>query len=286
MFSDFPRNYLLGEYGESRTRGEMYARKAIKRESCLSGIFLRPVHVHGEGGSISQDILYDMANKGQIPYIEGDRRGMHQFIYAGNLSGIVEKALIGLASEPAKFSGEIIYCLDDTNITPYREKNILKITTITALLKTTSRNISILIMKPSFKNDRSILLLYAEIKFQFLENRVSSPLYSKDVSVSIGKSFLCSYFSYLKYQTGFEVRTESTVYYAINSLTVLSPGQKVKKCYVSSMKYLNFLRFLVTAFLIQCFVYCLKKRLDSQTKSCVCSWTMYLSSHLELEMIF
>ncbi|EYC05143.1 hypothetical protein Y032_0084g1801 [Ancylostoma ceylanicum] len=121
VFIDYPSNYLLGEYGESRTRGEMYARIACKRGDSLHAVFLRPVHVHGEEGSSSWFSLIEMAKQGHVPYIEGERRGLHQFIYAGNLAAIVDRCLIKLSADPQLLNGELIYCVDDTNATPFRE---------------------------------------------------------------------------------------------------------------------------------------------------------------------
>ncbi|KAK5967866.1 NAD dependent epimerase/dehydratase family protein [Trichostrongylus colubriformis] len=121
VFNEFPANYILGEYGESRTRGEMYARKATEKGSSLKGVFLRPVHVHAEEASSSWRSLMKMAEEGEIPYIEGERRGMHQFIYAGNLAAIVDRCLGFLSTNPERLNSEIIYCLDDTNVIPIRQ---------------------------------------------------------------------------------------------------------------------------------------------------------------------
>ncbi|CAI4227330.1 unnamed protein product [Auanema sp. JU1783] len=122
MFGGFQQNYLLGEYGEARTRAEMFARTAVAREdNQLVGIFLRPVHVHGEGKSSFLSSLQPLAEAGTLPYFEGERRGMHQFIYAGNLAGIIEKSIFSLSTEAEKFNGEIVYCLDETCAYPVRD---------------------------------------------------------------------------------------------------------------------------------------------------------------------
>ncbi|KAK6027125.1 NAD-binding protein, partial [Ostertagia ostertagi] len=141
VFNTYPADYILGEYGESRTRGEMYARKATANGSSLKGVFLRPVHVHAEEASSSWRSLMKMAENGNLPYIDGERRGMHQFvreiffariarsmylwpvqIYAGNLAAIVDRCLGFLATNPDRVNTEIIYCLDDTNAIPIRQK--------------------------------------------------------------------------------------------------------------------------------------------------------------------
>ncbi|KAK6048721.1 NAD dependent epimerase/dehydratase family protein, partial [Cooperia oncophora] len=121
VFNGYPVDYILGEYGESRTRAEMYARKAIENGSSLKGVFLRPVHVHGEETSSSWRTLMEIAENGNLPYIEGERRGMHQFIYAGNLAAIVDRCLVLLSTNPQRVNSEIIYCLDDTYAIPIRQ---------------------------------------------------------------------------------------------------------------------------------------------------------------------
>ncbi|KAK6738137.1 hypothetical protein RB195_020320 [Necator americanus] len=122
VFIDYPRDYMLGDYGESRTRAEMYARIACRKDSdSFHGVFLRPVHVHGEAGSSSWSSLMEMAEQGNIPYIVGERRGMHQFIYAGNLAAIIDRCLVKLSTNPQLLNGELIYCLDETNVMPFRE---------------------------------------------------------------------------------------------------------------------------------------------------------------------
>ncbi|VDO62019.1 unnamed protein product [Heligmosomoides polygyrus] len=121
VFNDYPKNYILGEYGESRTRGEMYARNAVTKDSSLKGVFLRPVHVHAEEASASWRALMDMARDGHLPYIEGERRGMHQFIYAGNLAAIIDRCLMFFRTDPDRLNGEIIYCTDETNVITLRD---------------------------------------------------------------------------------------------------------------------------------------------------------------------
>ncbi|CAJ0605798.1 unnamed protein product [Cylicocyclus nassatus] len=121
VFLDYPRNYLLGDYGESRTRGEMYARTACKKDDSFNAVFLRPVHIHGEQGSSSWFKLKEMTEQGNIPYVEGERRGMHQFIYAGNIAAIVDRCLSRLTADPKSLNGELVYCVDDTNVIPFRE---------------------------------------------------------------------------------------------------------------------------------------------------------------------
>ncbi|KAJ1354232.1 hypothetical protein KIN20_011106 [Parelaphostrongylus tenuis] len=120
VFNDYPRNYILGDYGESRTRAEMYARNAVSRGP-LQGVFLRPVHVHAEQASSSWLTLMEMAQEGHVPYVKGDRRGLHQFIYAGNLAAIVERCLVLLTTDSNRISSEIVYCVDETNVMPFRD---------------------------------------------------------------------------------------------------------------------------------------------------------------------
>ncbi|CAB3411262.1 unnamed protein product [Caenorhabditis bovis] len=119
-FMDYPKNYMLDSYGESRTRAEMYARKAAKKGT-IDAIFLRPTFIYGQGRSRKFECLKKLIAHGKVPYISGDRRGLHQFIYAGNLAAIVEKSFFGLQSDPRRFNSEIVFCLDETCAFSMRE---------------------------------------------------------------------------------------------------------------------------------------------------------------------
>uniref|UniRef100_A0A1I7TTD3 3Beta_HSD domain-containing protein n=1 Tax=Caenorhabditis tropicalis TaxID=1561998 RepID=A0A1I7TTD3_9PELO len=112
VFLDYPRNYMLDQYGESRTRGEMYARNASKRGS-INGIFLRPTFVYGQGKSTKIEAIKELVHNSTLPFVSGERRGMHQFIYAGNLAAIAEKSFFCLLQDPKKFNGEIVFCMDE-----------------------------------------------------------------------------------------------------------------------------------------------------------------------------
>ncbi|VDN39065.1 unnamed protein product [Cylicostephanus goldi] len=92
-----------------------------KPNDSFNAVFLRPVHIHGEQGSSSWFKLKEMTEQGNIPYVEGERRGMHQFIYAGNLAAIVDRCLSRLSADPKSLNGELVYCVDDTNVIPFRE---------------------------------------------------------------------------------------------------------------------------------------------------------------------
>ncbi|CAI2344704.1 unnamed protein product [Caenorhabditis sp. 36 PRJEB53466] len=120
VFLDYPRNYMLDEYGESRTRGEMYARRAAKRGQ-LNGIFLRPAFVYGQGKSRKIEAVKELVQEGALPFVNGERRGLHQFIYAGNLAAIVERAFFGLLRNPALFNGEIVFCMDENCVHSMRD---------------------------------------------------------------------------------------------------------------------------------------------------------------------
>ncbi|KJH47884.1 NAD dependent epimerase/dehydratase family protein [Dictyocaulus viviparus] len=123
VFSELPNSYILGEYGESRTRAEMYARNAVARGSnnpSFNGVFLRPVHIHAEHGSSSWMNLIEMAQNGDVPYVKGERRGMHQFVTA-----IVDRCLVLLVDEPKRIRSEIVYCMDDTNVISFRDVRFL-----------------------------------------------------------------------------------------------------------------------------------------------------------------
>lgn len=119
-FTEFPRNYMLDAYGETRTKGEFAALEASSN-GVIDVISLRPSLIYGEGGSRFMSTLVNLTKSGKIPYIEGDRRGMHQFIYAGNLAVAIEKALIGIYSRPDQFRNETVFCLDETGAFSFRQ---------------------------------------------------------------------------------------------------------------------------------------------------------------------
>ncbi|CAI5441056.1 unnamed protein product [Caenorhabditis angaria] len=120
VFLEYPRNYMLDEYGESRTRAEMYARKAAKRGH-LHAIFLRPTFIYGPGASSKLEKIKSLAAASNLPLINGERRGMHQFCHAENLAEICEKSIFALRENPRNFNEEIVFCMDETCVFPVRD---------------------------------------------------------------------------------------------------------------------------------------------------------------------
>ncbi|VDM45993.1 unnamed protein product [Toxocara canis] len=108
MHQSLPSNFMLGKF---------------------DAIILRPPFIFGEG----ETHLISMAKKvcskyGGIPIIDGDDRGNHQFIYAGNMAAIMERSMRCLMKDAAKYNGEVVLCLDRTTcmtftnfIMPYME---------------------------------------------------------------------------------------------------------------------------------------------------------------------
>lgn len=133
MHLNIPKSFMLGTYGQSKTRAELYVRKAVDKGK-LEAIILRPTFIYGEG----EKHLIDSALKlcsiyGGILYLQDDNRGHHQFIYAGNMVAIMERAMICLKKNPTQYNGEVVICMDCTKCTrfvdfmePFLEANGLK----------------------------------------------------------------------------------------------------------------------------------------------------------------
>ncbi|KHN85966.1 3 beta-hydroxysteroid dehydrogenase/Delta 5--_4-isomerase [Toxocara canis] len=129
MHQSLPSNFMLGSYGESKARSELIIKNAAQKGSKFDAIILRPPFIFGEG----ETHLISMAKKvcskyGGIPIIDGDDRGNHQFIYAGNMAAIMERSMRCLMKDAAKYNGEVVLCLDRTTcmtftnfIMPYME---------------------------------------------------------------------------------------------------------------------------------------------------------------------
>ncbi|VDK66733.1 unnamed protein product [Anisakis simplex] len=126
MHQTLPARFMLGCYGESKARAEFVVRRAAEKGE-VSAIILRPTFIFGEG----EPHLVSMAKKvcmaqGGIPNINGDDRGNHQFvihikIYAGNMAAIMERCLRCLIDEPEKYNNEVIFCVDRTTCTPFKD---------------------------------------------------------------------------------------------------------------------------------------------------------------------
>lgn len=92
--------------------------------SIFHAVFLRPVHIYGEGELKLPKALQRIAKYGGIiPTLEGHSNGMHQFIYVGHLMQIVEECIgILLLEESAiRVSSEYFYCMDETECTKFNK---------------------------------------------------------------------------------------------------------------------------------------------------------------------
>ncbi|CAK5086766.1 unnamed protein product [Meloidogyne enterolobii] len=81
-----PNKFILGKYGESRAKAELEGRqrcgKSLSNGKIFHAVFLRPVHIYGEGELKLPKALQRIAAKygGAIPTLEGHSNGMHQFV--------------------------------------------------------------------------------------------------------------------------------------------------------------------------------------------------------------
>uniref|UniRef100_A0A7E4ZY37 3Beta_HSD domain-containing protein n=1 Tax=Panagrellus redivivus TaxID=6233 RepID=A0A7E4ZY37_PANRE len=123
-----PKNFLLGDYGETRIRAELYARKHVgttlaNGEAKLKGVFLRPVFVYGEGERQVTTALLASAkrNDGFVPTFAGASRSMFQYIYAGNYANLLIQSMNQLITAPQKCDGEYVYCMEDTVSSRFNE---------------------------------------------------------------------------------------------------------------------------------------------------------------------
>uniref|UniRef100_A0A0N5AZZ9 3Beta_HSD domain-containing protein n=1 Tax=Syphacia muris TaxID=451379 RepID=A0A0N5AZZ9_9BILA len=124
MHIQMPKTFILGAYGESIARAEQNVMKIVD-EGKVNGISLRPVMLYGEGEkNLIGSMLKHCKSCGGCPNIRGDDRGNHQYIYAGNLAAIVYRCIECLRDDAKRYSGECIYCVDDTACTPF--KNFIK----------------------------------------------------------------------------------------------------------------------------------------------------------------
>ncbi|KAE9553543.1 hypothetical protein FO519_003236 [Halicephalobus sp. NKZ332] len=126
-YPGIPNNFIMGEAGETRIRAELIARsfvgKKLRNGKDLRGAFPRPVFVYGEGEKKLPLALEKVARRhdGSVPYLEGSSRGMFQFIYAGNLAGMLETTMKTLLEAPERCNGDYFYCMDDTKASKIHE---------------------------------------------------------------------------------------------------------------------------------------------------------------------
>lgn len=109
-----PDSFMLGLYGQSKTRAEILVRKAASKGQ-LQVLVLRPTFIYGEGEKhLLGSALKLCANHGGIPYLQDDNRGHHQFIYAGNMAAIMERGRACLREDANRYNGEVVICMDCT----------------------------------------------------------------------------------------------------------------------------------------------------------------------------
>uniref|UniRef100_A0AC35TZK6 3Beta_HSD domain-containing protein n=1 Tax=Rhabditophanes sp. KR3021 TaxID=114890 RepID=A0AC35TZK6_9BILA len=78
--------YILGTYGETKSRAELFLRTFAENNTTVSGkklqvICVRPTIVYGEGNCKTLNALLDICNQndGVFPYCSGSR-GLHQYV--------------------------------------------------------------------------------------------------------------------------------------------------------------------------------------------------------------
>ncbi|VDO37994.1 unnamed protein product, partial [Onchocerca flexuosa] len=119
MHLNFPNSFMLGLYGQSKVRAEMYVRRAADKGQ-INALILRPTFIYGEGerhllgSALKLCSLYS-----GIPYLQDDNRGNHQFLYAGNMAAIMKRGMICLKENPEQFNGEVVICMDCTPCTRF-----------------------------------------------------------------------------------------------------------------------------------------------------------------------
>ena len=87
LFPGIPKTFLTGEYGETRIRGELIARKSVGKSlsndiDTLHAVFPRPVFIYGEGDTKLMETFLDVCQRhqGSVPYFEGSSLGMFQYV--------------------------------------------------------------------------------------------------------------------------------------------------------------------------------------------------------------
>uniref|UniRef100_A0A915PEU1 3-beta hydroxysteroid dehydrogenase/isomerase domain-containing protein n=1 Tax=Setaria digitata TaxID=48799 RepID=A0A915PEU1_9BILA len=138
----FPKNFMLGIYGQSKIRAEMCVRKAADK-GLIQALILRPTFIYGEGEThLLGSALKLCSVYGGIPYLKDDNRGHHQFLYAGNMAAIMERGMMCLKEDPERYNGEVVICMDCTPckrfvdfMEPFLQANGLKRINITSYIQ-------------------------------------------------------------------------------------------------------------------------------------------------------
>ncbi|VDM99516.1 unnamed protein product [Thelazia callipaeda] len=143
IHSGIPKNFMLGIYGQSKTYGELYVRNAASNNQ-INALILRPTFVYGEGEKhLLGSALKLCSLYGGIPYIQDMRRGFHQYLYAGNMAAIMERAMTCLKENPKYYNSEVVICMDCTRakrfvdfMEPFLQVTDLKRVTILSYIQT------------------------------------------------------------------------------------------------------------------------------------------------------
>ncbi|KAM3717979.1 3 beta-hydroxysteroid dehydrogenase/Delta 5--_4-isomerase [Dirofilaria immitis] len=119
MHLNFPSSFMLGLYGQSKVRAEMYVRRAADKGQ-INALILRPTFIYGEGEKhLIGSALKLCSIYGGIPYVQDNNRGNHQFLYAGNMAAIMKRGMICLKKNPEQFNSEVVICMDCTPCTRF-----------------------------------------------------------------------------------------------------------------------------------------------------------------------
>uniref|UniRef100_A0A0N4ZC52 3Beta_HSD domain-containing protein n=1 Tax=Parastrongyloides trichosuri TaxID=131310 RepID=A0A0N4ZC52_PARTI len=117
--------YILGVYGETKIRGEMYLRTFADNNLTENGskiqiTCLRPTLIYGEGNCKVLNTLIKLCkeNNGLLKYIKGQSNGYQQFIYAGNLAYFMVMSMKRILDSNNKHKNVYLYVMDTSACTP------------------------------------------------------------------------------------------------------------------------------------------------------------------------
>ncbi|CEF60208.1 3-beta hydroxysteroid dehydrogenase/isomerase domain and NAD(P)-binding domain-containing protein [Strongyloides ratti] len=120
--------YILGYYGETKIKGEIYLRnfcdtKLTKNGNKIQLTCIRPTIVYGEGNCKIINTLFKMCkeNNGILNYVEGQSNGLQQFVYAGNLAYFMTIAMKRIFDSNNKHKNVFLYVMDTSACTTTHE---------------------------------------------------------------------------------------------------------------------------------------------------------------------
>uniref|UniRef100_A0A0K0F2I4 3Beta_HSD domain-containing protein n=1 Tax=Strongyloides venezuelensis TaxID=75913 RepID=A0A0K0F2I4_STRVS len=116
--------YILGVYGETKTKGEIYLREFAETTQTKNGgriqlICLRPTIIYGEGNCKIINALLKLCkeNEGLLKFVEGQSNGLQQFIYAGNLAYFMTISMKRIFDSNNKHKNVFLYVMDNSACT-------------------------------------------------------------------------------------------------------------------------------------------------------------------------